>query len=496
VTARRRRKGRRKTAGGAARKTAGGARRPWPASWQAPAIFAWGFLVHLVFLLASPELTTPVSAFFFGDSVRFLESARLALLGQHLDAGLPYHPPLVGWLMLPVWWLFEAPRAYVAAKLLMSLINAAGYALFFLLVRRRVPHALWICLLLPLSFGEMLLSAAAGSEAVYRLLLLALLAAGLERPWLAGMLHGAAALCRAEHLPFALLLLAVAAARPAWRGPALRSAAVALLLVLLPYAVVTHAALSDYNARHAGQLPEELPTLVPVSFYGPLNFALAQREEDVFFARRTLPPAPAGMSALDPRFPPHNELILHGYRIGLETIARDPLRFVRRSARKLAFSFQALGYGWTWRDLPNPGRWLRPPVDMAISSNPPYLLAVLALIAAGAWRLRAERALLLAGGVLLAYRLAVNVAFFPYLRSMMIVSPFWLLLLSTGLHAVAGRLHRALTPPRLFAALLVLLAAFHLTAFRDRRYLLDGERDERGLIIDDRPVTITFAGYR
>lgn len=473
---------------GPARSTAGPA---WSSAGspgrRALVIFFWALVVHLVYLVTSGDRSAPVSAFFFGDGRLFLALGQALSEGRTLGAGLPYHPPLLPWLAAGLWSLFGSPAlVFLAAKTTMIVAAAATYAVFFRVIRERVPRAFWICLLLPLSFGELLLGSSLNSEVVYRLLLVLVLWNGFERPALCGALNGLAALARAEHLPFALAVAAVLAWRQPERRRFLAVAAGAGLLVLAPYLAWTAHKLSDYNRQHRAQLAEPLPVFVPITFYGPLNFALAQRETEVTFSRRSLPPAPGGATELDPTFPPHHEAIVHGYRMGFAAIADDPGRFLARSWRKLALSAQALGHGWTWRDLPKDPAWTRPAVDLAYSPSTLATLVGLVLTIAGACQLREQRLLLLVGGVILASRLGVNVAFFPYLRSVAVVTPFLLTLALSGF-ATPFRHHGR----RVLQALLVLLAIFHFaTAFGDRPYSLAGERDGSGQIIDDREVRI------
>ncbi|HEX9668722.1 MAG TPA: hypothetical protein VGC93_04490 [Thermoanaerobaculia bacterium] len=456
-------------------------------------VFLWAVLVHAAFLAGSPDRREPASALLYGDSIQYLLQARALVEGTPFNEGLPFHPPLTAWLLAPLWLLSrDAGLVSLLAKGLMVLANAGAYALFYRLVRDRVPHAFWICLLLPLNFGELVLSSAVTSEAIYRLLLAVLLVLGPRLPLLSGVVHGLATLTRAEHLLLGLPLLVVGLARPRWRRAALATAAPALLLVGLN-AAWTGRTVADYNRRHAAELAEPLPAVVPVSIYGPLNFALAQGGPDIHFSRAGLPPAPGGAAQLEPRFAPHNRYLLHGYRIGLERIARRPGRFLARTAAKLWHSSKAVAFGWTGLDLPKHGPasalWTRQPVDMAYGEAPVWHGVALVLIAIGAWRLRRERTFLLVGGTLLAYRLAVNALFFPYLRGVAVVSPFYLTLLLAG---VALPFHRA--AGKVLAGLLLVLALIHFaTAPLPRRYLASGERDAAGAVIDDRKVLIKRA---
>ena len=461
----------------------------WTPGRRAAVIFAWALAVHFVHLFASGDRHAPVSAFFFGDSRLFLAFGQALAEGRAIGSGLPYHPPLMPWIAGGLWSLFGSPTAvFLAAKSLMILTAAATYAIFYRVLRERVPRSFWICLLLPLSFGELLLGSSFNSETIYRLLLVAILWNGFRRPALCGALNGVACLARAEHLPFALLVVVLVGWRAKEQRRFVGIAAGVGVLVLLPYLAWTYHKLAAYNAEHRALLPEPLPVLVPVSFYGPLNFALAQREDEITFSRRSLPPAPGGDTELDPTFPPHHAVIVHGYRLGLAAISGDPWRFVTRSFRKLAFSAQSLGHGWTWRDLPKNPRWVRPAVDLAYSPSTVAALFGAGLVVTGAWTVRAQRQLLLVGGLLVAYRLGVNVAFFPYLRSMAVVTPFLLALALTGA-AAPFRQHGR----RALQVLLVLLSIYHFTtAFGDRPYTLQGERDASGSIIDDREVRLVL----
>jgi hypothetical protein len=459
---------------------------------RAAGVFAWVVAAHLTWLAGDLLWNRPISPLFAGDALHYLEEARHLASGERPGAGLPFHPPLTAWLLTPLWWALGAPeRVFVAAKLLMVALNGATWAATYWLLRRRVPLAGVVCLLGPLAFGELLLSSAANSEAPYRLLLAGLLLLGTRWPALGGALHAAAALARAEHLlAMAAGAVAVALARPRLRRW-VASTLLATSVLLVPYVLSARSELRDYNRRFAAELAEPLPEWVPVSFYGPLNFALAQREEGIHFSRQTLPPGAAGRAELDPTVPEHLELVVHGYRVGLAEIAARPGRFLVRAGQKLAHSLRALGGGWTWRDLPKSAPWVRQPVDLAAAPAPLWWAVSLALAGLGAWSLRAERALLAAIAALVAYRLAVNAVFFPYLRGMMIAAPAYLTLFWLGWRPLLrGATRRALT------AALVALALVHFAeGWRTRRYLLAGERDAAGVILDDRPVIVKFAGF-
>jgi len=471
----------------------GGEGPPAAAAW---AVFGWTLLVHLVYLKGDLLFAKPVSAFFFGDGLHFLETARhLAEGTTALGGKLPFHPPLVTWLLLPLWRLFSDPEpVYVASKAMMAVFNAGSFAVLYLWLRERVDHAFWIALLLPLGFGELLLSSVANSEAPYRFLVFVLLYLGLRGGWwplAGGLLHGLAALTRAEHLAILALVVAVTAVSPRHRRFAALTALGAFLLIA-PYTARNAVDVGAYNEAYAETLPEPLPTLVPVSFYGPLNFALAQTEDDIFFSRRKLPVSAVGDAILDPNHPRHNEYVVHGYRIALQEIAARPGRFLSRSWLKARHALRAFAFGWTWRDLPQGETWTRRPVDMASAEVPwAYGVALAVLVALGVYRLRRDRWLLAVAAAFVVYRLAMAVAFFPYLRGMMIAAPLVTVLAACGLAALGRKYGTGV-----LATLLVVLALYHLGfGWKPRSYLLKGERDAQGRILDDRTVLLKYDGF-
>lgn len=458
---------------------------------EAWGIFLWSLAVQGSYLAGELLLDRPVSPLFFGDALHYLREAQTLAQGGTSGAVLP-RPPLTSWCLVPLWrFLGEPSHVFVASKILMSLCGAATVAGIYLLLRRtRFPHPALAAALVPLSFGELLLGSSVNSETVYRLLLVALLLLGARWPIVGGLLHGLATLTRAEHLFVVGALALWALSRPERRRTVALSA-VGFCAVLLPWGAHTHALLAEYNRAHAEELSEPLPEWVPVSFYGPLDFALAQNEATIYFSRRNLPVPRGDATALDPTDPTHNRYIVHGYRIGLDAIASDPVRFLQRTANKLLFSLRGLAWGWTWRDLPHEGPWVRRPVDMASAAGRVYTGLFLALAGYGAWTLRRERSLLLVVGALIAYRLSMNLAFFPYLRSMAIASPGVIVLAAGG---ISG-LFRHLARPALLV-IVALLATYQLgTGWRVRNYSLSGERDAEGRILDDRTVTLELTGF-
>lgn len=451
-------------------------------------VVGWALLVHGVFLFALPLTQAPTSLFFAGDSVAYLREAHRIAAGLAREVGnLPYHAPLTSWLAVPLWKLWARPEVVsVGSKILMALLSGLSYGLFFRLIRPRIASAFLLCLFLPLSFGELVLASAINSEVVYRLLLVWILALGWRNPWISGILNGLAALARPEHLPFAILLAVGLGATRARRPFALK-ASVAAVLVLVPHVVTTASILRTYNRTFTAELAQPLPVWVPISFYGPLNFAVAQTSSDLHFSLADLPPSPRGADILDPTFRPHNELIVNGYGIGWAAIARHPLDALQRAVAKVGASLGAVAFGWTAWDLPLAGPWVRQPVDVARSPGGWLVALCLALALWGGWTLRGDRLLLGVGLSLLLYRLAMNAVFFPYLRGVLIVGPFLVLLIFVAMRDLASR---ARCPRWAGAAVLGLFAVLHLAALIGPRFQRSGETDAGGQLLDDRRVEL------
>ena len=114
-------------------------------------------------------------------------------------------------------------------------------------------------------------------------------------------------------------------------------------------------------------------------------------------------------------------------------------------------------------------------------------LVCLLLVLFGAWQLRSDRWLLGLGLALVAFRLAINVAFFPYLRGMAIVAPFVLLLAFHGL----ARIFKHFTP-QVLGFVWLLLVLFHLgTGLGERDYGQSGEHDARGRSAERDPTQLS-----
>jgi hypothetical protein len=226
---------------------------------------------------------------------------------------------------------------------------------------------------------------------------------------------------------------------------------------------------------------DSLPDAIPpplVAIYGPLNFFLANSPEaDGAFSRKALdrrPPLRGGASRYPPGlvdgitllaldYPPHLQALNHGYALGMQELAADPLAGARRLLRKLAFGWQGAAATFGSAALPLGTAGERRSVDLTTpvgAAATAWRALLLALAAFGAWRLRRERALL-PWAIWLLGKAITLLLFFGYARlgALMIpaLAPAW----ACALGELAARLPAA-WPRRLGWLALAALAAGEL----------------------------------
>lgn len=489
------------------------ARPSWHETWRGfAAVWFFAFLLRAAFILVAQDRDWPYSIFFYGDSHHFRAQAEALAGGRLYDQGIPYHPPLYPTALGGLFSLLGGPAAgAVTYKLLMAALNALGVALGWRWLRAALGQH-WGDLggvLLAGSFGWYLCSANFCSEAFYipllagTLLLLARAGGrlGTRRALALGLLTGLGTLTRAEH--FTLFLFIGGAwwlsrererARPArdhLRDWAL-AAAVALVLVA-PWTVRNWVRLGEWNDAHPAST---LPRFVPVTIYGPLNFALSNHEE----SEGGFNPAPmvrlGGGGALDLENPAKRELVLHGYSVGLGWMADHPGDALALVGRKLSRWLDGLKLGWGSRALPGGDTGRRPAVDLFIPAGADWLkwALVIALVAGGVLASRREEgAAFRIALAVVVHRLLVTAVFFGYARGLMIVLPAALALILLGVRrAAASRPGFARGVRQLALGLAVLLAADAVVRVvsQPRNYVATGSSTASGKLIQDAAVEL------
>jgi len=216
-----------------------------------------------------------------------------------------------------------------------------------------------------------------------------------------------------------------------------------------------------------GSRPEPLAAHPFVALYGGLNFRLANNPwASGGFTRAPLetPPPLAGGAQRYPAFlvaglppsdlafsyPPHVEIVNHGYRLGWEWILQHPADYLVLARDKLRIFWSGVTLGFTGYNLPLGMSGIRRAVDLVVPEGGPavglWRAGALAAMLLGLWAGRREEALL-PWLCLLATKLITTVAFFGYAREGAVVIPVFALSLGLlarqGWSCLAGALQRS-----------------------------------------------------
>jgi|CXWL01.1.fsa_nt_gi hypothetical protein len=513
--------------------------------WLAAGLILLAWLHRLAFLRSNRDWSWPYTIFYEGDSEAFFDYARALLAGRAYDGGIPFHPPGFAWLLALVHAGLGAgaPAAavpYFAVKAVLALVGSASIGLVYLLARPYLgrPTALVGALLGTYSFGLYVLHVAPVTEGTYQTLLLLCLLLWTRwldhplvaptdgpttptspgwRPLVLGLLLGALALVRAEGALVALALGAVglvgwATTRPpgVTRLNTLRPWALLLLgwvLAVSPWMVRNYRVLAATNERL--HLAEPLPTLVPVTLYGPINLALANNPlADGTFSRSYLAAA-AHLDVLDLENPEHLEFLLHGDAMARDWALANPGAAGRLLLRKWRLVAGAWRLGWTQWNWPGGLAGIRRPIDVFVPNAavalwlqlPLTALGLVACLAVGGGPRRWAGIVLLATAICLL----TTGLFFGYARQGLLYLPLWLSLQAVGLWTIGqATVRRRLAAPDLDATQLaarlrrtlagvavVLLALEAWGATTNRNFSASGTTLPGSQKLDpDQPVTL------
>jgi hypothetical protein len=489
------------------------------------------FLHRIFFLFSNSDRALPFSGFYHGDAEPFFRHARAILEGWEYDSGIPFHPPGFPYLLAGIQNLLGAGAAgssvpHLSVKVVLALLSSLAVGLLYLLARPYLGRAMAVlgaafCLY---HFGLYVLAVSPVGEGVsLSLLLLALLvwSRGLAHPlaavsgaaacdqdqagrgsllwgWVCGALLGLLALFRAEMLLLAVALWAVGifgVLRTKGAGPvSLRRLSPWLLLLvglgmaLLPWTLRNGRTLSAYNEKEGAFLEEPLPTVVPITLYGPINLALANHAQANGTFSRDLLSSQMQSGKLSFRDPQHLRFFLHGDEMAWQFIRSEPLAWGKLVLRKWRLGLDAARLGWSQWDWPGGLRGVRRPVDIFVPYSqaaqwwilPGALLGFLACCASPG----GERRWALLVALVTACNLLVMAFFFGYARLMLLILPFWLVMLAVALIKLGALLRRRWTqgaaiPERRWlrwagAAALILFLLEAWGATQDRRYQAAG----------------------
>jgi len=502
-------------------------------------ILAW--IHRAFFLISNGDRALPFSGFYHGDAETFFRHARAILSGVEYDSGIPFHPPGFPYLLSLVHSVLGAGGEgatvpHFRVRLLLALLSSLAVGLLFALVRPYLGRvvALLAAALCLYHFGLYVVAVAPVSEGVYITLLIGTLllwtrtlphplaapgskaassevgSSGAGLSWkgskigfwgfLCGLLCGILALVRAESLLLAMVLWGIGLLgwilrrRNEVEESSLGSRElipwvlflVGLGLALMPWTLRNHRTLSDLNERMEGQLVEPLPTLVPITLYGPLNLALANHAGADGTFSRDLMASEKQSGSLQLTNPEHMEFLLHGDAMAWTFIKEEPGAWARLVLKKWRLLLDAGRLGWTQWDWPGGLNGLRRPVDIFVPYSkaglwwilPGCLLGLgVCLLRGGSERRWAVFVLLVTG-----YTLVVTAFFFGYTRQGLLLVPLWMSFLAVGLVEIAQRLGRTrlgrLAPKKrlrwVAVAALVLLLLEGWGATLDRKYRASG----------------------
>jgi hypothetical protein len=473
-----------------------------PAPWV---LFLLACAERLAFLFGSRDRAWPFPIFYEGDAEAFYNYAQAILHGAPYDSGIPFHPPVFPLVLAGLHALTGDPVRHALVRALLGVASAAVPVLLYVLLRSSAGRgaALAAGLLAAFSFGLDAVGISATSEGLYILLSLGLILAAIPRPreGRAGILRaailgagiGVLALTRAEGILLGASIAVVWLA-PFLRAPSRRrmivpaAVAIGLVLSLAPWTIRNAVRLTEWNARTGRAVGIELPTFVPLTAYGPLNFALANNDSATGEFQRRILTSRSETAVLDLRDPQHSRYFLHGTNEGLRWIAANPGRFVSLAFRKLAITVRALDLGWLPWDVPLGRTGTRLPVDLFHPAAAGLWLAQLLLAVAGAMtllRTRGNGRLLLLLCLPVATVFMASVLFFGYVRLGMTAAPSIFALEGIAIAAMAARLPAgwrvfARRPVVWKSLVIAALALMVFAGLQERDYTASGSTDRPG----------------
>ena len=178
--------------------------------------------------------------------------------------------------------------------------------------------------------------------------------------------------------------------------------------------------------REWNYTPEPIAEWSLISLKGPLDFALANHAQaNGGFSIAGLADSHDLNAIFSLARPSHTRLVNHGYEIGVDYIRADPERWFTLAREKLARFQDGATLGLFANDWPHNAKHVRRPVDLATPIRfdaPVWNYAVLASLAIGAFFACLRR-----GGFILilvvAYKIAVTIAFYGYARQAVSIAP-------------------------------------------------------------------------
>jgi hypothetical protein len=489
------------------------------------------FLERWWFGRAWGEQASLTSVFYYGDAPRLTSYAIAILKGQSFDNGIPFHPP--GWPLVLALFLRGSGAVHggdvvvpvAAVRMFLAAISALAVGTTTLVAYEiaGIGAMLAVSVLGAFHFGHIVEGTVPNSEALYSLGIAVFM--WTSRRWLAddqgferthgyngwaaltGVVAGSAMLVRAE---FLACVVVIAAADWWRRGRTIRALAglgsffAAFVLVLLPATVWHWKTLSAFNASHAGRVAGPLPTLAPVTSYGPFNFAMANHSEADGGPNRDHPmldqcnqetDVMLAAGELDLACPQVYDLYVHGYRIGGLWLIAHPDEAIGLMGRKIGYMIGFLAQGYLFDDIVAGVSGVRRRVDMLDPDNYALVALHLLLIAVGVVVLRKQPVVLWVLAAPIAGLVGATLLFYGYERlGVVYLPPVWVAE-GVGIAAIGRRVGRNVLSARSAVAVVLATMALVLSlefARRDdlRTVTLDGPRTATGVLVDDETVRV------
>jgi hypothetical protein len=295
--------------------------------------------------------TLPFSAFFFGDSSIYHQAALdLALQGSY---GKLLHPPMTS-TFLALFYLVFGP-SFAASHLIYSLMGASISLIFALLATRWFNHRTGIITgwVTALSFSQLILSGSICAE-IPALLYIGAGLLLLENKtafirFFAGLLFGAATLTRSELIIFMILLFLVSFFQNSSKRKSLIPVIIGFFIILSIWSFRNYRYLSNV-------FPEEpfIARIMPTGLNGPFNFYIGNgptANGGYRFPDRASNPW-LGRKQVNLENPEHIDIVLNGFRYGLECIKSNPSESVFLAFRKITYFFGGYFHGFFQNNFP------------------------------------------------------------------------------------------------------------------------------------------------
>ncbi len=474
-------------------------------------IWLFAFIMQVGFVRSNLDRDWPFSIFYYGDSTHYHRYALHILEGKLYDRGIPYHPPMYAWFLAGLYKLFGKPTTSgFIYKIIMNILLASTTLLSWLWWRQLLGE--WVALagsiILALNFGWLVFGSTFNNEALYILWLTLtigwLITIKKSLKWwealIFGLIMGAGMLTRAEHLmlwPFFIvyLFLSQRTNRMPWKKIALfiGLALLSNLLLILPWEVSVARHIQTYN-KETSHL-EPLPVWVPITSYGPVNFALANSDTaDGGFRPDLLTQLGAeGQIHLDN--PSQRYVYIHGYTIGLKWLWQHPVPALRLMAKKLNRWLNGFRLGFGISNWPGGLDGVRYPVDIFIpwKTGLKWFLTIL-LLAGIALSFRKENRGFLICTFIVLHRLIITLLLFVYSRGLIVILPAVVpLLLLPVLYLIKKipRLERPFAYSVFIFAGIFLIQMLFVLSKPPRNYMASGSIDPyTGKIIQDDTVRL------